>query len=402
MGDMSSLYTAAQLAFRDELREFLARELPADLRERTSRGLPQRREDFVRWQRILCARGWGAPNWPREFGGTGWTLVEQHIFDEECAIAGAPRQLAFNIRMLGPVLMAFGTDAQRARFLPRILTLDDWWCQGYSEPGAGSDLASLKTRAVRTGDAYRVTGQKVWTTFAHHADWMFCLVRTRDGARPQDGISFLLVDMKSPGITVKPIRTIDGEHHLNEVWLDEVAVPAGNLVGEEHQGWRCAKFLLVHERSTLGNLGPAKRELRRLKAIATRQSRRGLPLSDDPAFRARVAKLEIDLMALEVLNLRMLSRLEASADGGTGAEASIVKICGTELLQEITECSLRAAGLQGLPFAREAGCDDVGPDWFGPDHAEPAASLYFNNRKLSIFGGTNQIQRNIIAKTMGL
>lgn len=399
---MSSLYDVAQLAFRDRVRDFLDRDLPADLRRRTLSGLPQRRDDFVGWQRILYARGWGAPNWPREFGGMGWTLIEQHIFDEECAIAGAPRQLAFNIRMLGPVLMAFGTDAQKARFLPRILTLDDWWCQGYSEPGAGSDLASLRTRGVRDGDRYRVTGQKIWTTFAHHANWMFCLVRTRDDGRPQQGISFLLIDMKSPGVTVKPIRTIDGEHHLNEVWLDDVIVPAENLVGEEHKGWACAKYLLVHERSTLGNLGPAKRELRRLKSIATLQVKRGRPLSEDPVSRGHIARLEINLMALEVLNLRMLSRLQSADGGGTGAEASIVKICGTELLQEISEQLLRAAGPQGLPFAREHGSGDVGADWFGPAYAEPVAPLYFNSRKLSIFGGTNQIQKNIVAKTMGL
>ena len=399
---MESLLSAADLAFRGELREFLTCNLPEDLRDRTFSGLPQRRDDFVRWQRILHARGWGAPNWPVAFGGTGWTLIRQHLFEEECAVAGAPRQLAFNIRMLGPLLIAFGTSAQKARFLPRILSLHDWWCQGYSEPGAGSDLASLQTRARRDGDHFVVSGQKTWTTFAHQADWMFCLVRTRESEKPQDGISFLLMDMRSPGITVRPIHTIDGEHHLNEVWLDDVRVPADSLVGDEHKGWACAKFLLVHERITLGNLGQSKRELGRLKSIARLQSRRGAPLAEDRTFRARLGKIEIDLIALELLNLRMLSQLEAAGHDGLGAEASIVKIRGSELLQEITELTLAAVGLQGLPFIRDAMHEDAVLPWIGPDYAEPAAALYFNNRKLSIFGGTNQIQRNIIARTLGL
>jgi len=386
--------TPEYAAFRRDVRDVVRGQLPADIRRKVLLGLRLGKDDFVRWQRILHAQGWGAPNWPREYGGTGWNAVQQAIFDEECALVGAPRQQPFGLKMLGPVLMAFGTPAQRDALLPGIISGDVWWCQGYSEPGAGSDLASLKTRAVRDGDDYVITGQKTWTTLAQYADRMFCLARTDPAAKPQQGISFLLIDLHAPGVTVRPIITLDGEHEVNEVWLDAVRVPVADRVGEENQGWTIAKYLLGHERANIAGVGIAKRELARLQTLAQRRHRDGSTLRDSPLFRTRVAQLEIDLLTLEITQLRLLQR-----DGPPGPESSMLKILGSELQQRIAELLMHAAGPRALPF----GLDET-DGAFDDDTRSDAqlATQYGNWRKLSIYGGSNEIQRNILARALGL
>jgi len=393
-------FTADETAFRQEVRDFLAASLPADISRKVREGLIVEREDYVRWQRILHDKGWGGPAWPAQFGGTGWNAVRQYIFEEECAAAGAPRAIPFGLKMVAPVIMAFGSPAQQQRFLPKILSAEEWWCQGYSEPGSGSDLASVKTRAERIraddGDYYLVNGQKTWTTLGQYADWIFCLVRTDPEAKQQRGISFLLIDMKTPGVTVRPIITMDGAHEVNEVWLENVRVPAANLIGEENAGWTYAKFLLGHERTNIAGIGIAKRELARLKRIATRETRNGKPLLRDPLFAARIAQIEIDLTALEITNLRVLS---AEAERrAPGPEASILKVKGTEIQQAITELLVQAAGPYALPLRREAMAAGYDGEAVGPEYAAPLAANYLNMRKLSIYGGSNEIQKNIIAK----
>lgn len=380
-------------AFRGEVQAFLRTALPQDIRTKVLRGASLEKNDFVRWQRILHAHGWGASNWPKEFGGTGWNAVQQALFDEECAQAGAPRQLPFGLKMLAPVLMQFGSDAQRQTYLPDIASGDIWWCQGYSEPGAGSDLASLKTRAVRDGDDYIVTGQKTWTTLGQYADWIFCLVRTDTTVKPQQGISFLLIDMRTPGVTVRPIVLLDGEREVNEVWFDAVRVPVANRVGAENQGWTIAKYLLGHERSNIAGVGVSKRELARLKTIAARNDANGQRLRADPLFGMRVAQLDIDLLALEITQLRFLQR-----DGPPGPESSMLKVLGSALQQRIAELLMHAVGQHALPFGpdaqADAGADDQGDALL--------AAQYANWRKLSIFGGSNEIQNNILARALGL
>jgi len=375
-------FSPEESAFRAEVRNFVGENLPAHIRDKVMNGVHLNRDDHILWQRTLHQRGWGGPGWPREFGGPGWTPTEQYIFEEECAAAGAPRLISFGLKMIAPVLMAFGTPAQQARFLPKIMAGEEWWCQGYSEPGAGSDLASVKTRAVREGDHYIVNGQKTWTTLGQYADWIFCLVRTDPAAKKQSGISFLLIDMKSPGVTVRPIITLDGAHEVNEVWLEEVRVPAANLIGEENKGWTYAKFLLGHERTNIAGIGIAKRELARLKRIAEAEGRLA-----DALFAARVAQVEIDLMGLEITNLRVLSAERAKK--APGPEASILKIKGTEIQQAIAELMMQAVGPYALPFGQQ----DV-----GPDYAANLGAGYCNLRKLSIFGGSNEIQKNIISQ----
>ena len=393
-------FTPDELAFRDEVRAFLKARLPSDISERIHSGRGLRAEDYTRWQRILFEQGWGAPTWPKEFGGTDWSPVQLHIFEEESAAAGAPRSIPFGLKMVAPVIMAFGTREQQQRFLPRILSGEDWWCQGYSEPGAGSDLASLKTRAERKVDAegehYIVNGQKTWNTLGQYADWIFCLVRTDpDAPKQQQGISFLLIDMKSPGITVRPIITLDGAHEVNEVWFENVRVPVENRVGEENRGWTYAKFLLGHERTNIAGVGASKRELRRLKDIAAKEMNNGRPLLQDPLFAARVAQVEIDLMALEITNLRALSA--ESEKRAPGPEASILKIKGTEIQQAISELMMYAVGPYALPFVRESNDCDV-EHVPGPDYAQGLSSTYCNLRKVTIYGGSNEIQRNIISQ----
>jgi alkylation response protein AidB-like acyl-CoA dehydrogenase len=386
-------FTPAEQGFREEVRAFLAEKLPKELAQRVLAGLHVSRDDIVRWQQILHRQGWGAPTWPKEHGGTGWGPVQQYIFENEATAAGAPLQLSFGLKMIGPVLMRFGNDAQKARFLPRIVSGEDWWSQGYSEPESGSDLASLRTRAERQGDHYVVTGQKTWITQAQYGDWIFCLVRTDPKAKPQAGISLLLVDMRSPGVEVRPIITLDGAHEVNEVFLEEVKVPVENLVGEENKGWTYAKFLLGHERTNIAGVGGSKRELQRLKRIAAQERKRGKPLLEDPYFAARVAQVEIDLMALEITNLRVVSA-EAQRRA-PGPEASLLKIKGTEIQQAIAELIMQAVGPYAVPFVRR-GPDQRCPHG-GPAYAVPVGAAHCNVRKTSIYGGSNEIQKSIIS-----
>jgi alkylation response protein AidB-like acyl-CoA dehydrogenase len=395
---MQLSYSAAEEAFRAEVRAFLAAELPADIR--TRRGLALPKNDMVRWQRILHRRGWGAGTWPERFGGAGWSVVEQYIFEEECALAGAPPQLPFSIRMVAPVLMAFGSPAQQQYFLPKILSGEHWWCQGYSEPGAGSDLASLRTRALRQGDHYLVNGQKTWNTLGQHADWIFCLVRTDSEVRPQQGISFLLIDMRSPGIEVRPIVTLDGAHEINDIFFKDVAVPVGNLVGEENRGWTYAKFLLGHERTNNAAIGMCKRQLLSLKRLAAQTRAGGIPLLAERRFRDRVAAVELEVLALEITNLRVLSAL-ANEGRSPGAEASLLKIKGSEILQRLAELKMHALGHDALPRLGVPDAEaEIAPLLAAhyPQEAVPLTGQYFNQRKTTIYAGSNEIQRNIIAK----
>jgi len=394
---MNLEFTAEELAFRDEVRAFIDANYPAYLRERESRD-QMSREDFLAWHKILGKKGWVAPSWPVEYGGTGWTATQRDIWSEENARAETIPVLPFGVQMVAPVIYTFGSPEQKARFLPGILSGEDWWCQGYSEPGAGSDLANLRTKAERKGDVYVINGMKTWTTLAHYADWGFFLCRTDSDARkPQEGISFILVDMKSPGVTVRPIIMLDGGHEVNEVYLDNVEVPVENLVGQENQGWTYAKFLLAHERSGIAGVARSKRGVEKLKALArTELSDAGAPLIQDEDFTRKIAQLEIDLTALEFTELRTLAREQAGR--GPGPESSILKIKGTEIQQRLTELTLEAAGHYGAPYFRGFPEDGGNEYPIGPDYAHQAAPLYFNMRKTSIYGGSNEIQRNIIAK----
>jgi alkylation response protein AidB-like acyl-CoA dehydrogenase len=397
-------FTDEEQSFREEVRSFLRDKLSPDISGKVLEGYELGREEHLLWQRRLHERGWGGMSWPVEFGGPGWNSVQQYIFEEESALAGGPRLIPFGTKMVAPVIMAFGTAAQQRRFLPKISAGEEWWCQGYSEPGAGSDLASLKTRAVRDGDHYVVDGQKTWNTLGQYADWIFCLVRTDAHAKQQSGITFLLIDMKSSGITVRPILLLDGGHEVNEIWFENVRVPVENRIGEENRGWTYAKFLLGHERTNIAGIGIAKRELARLKRIAASERRQGRPLIEDPLFAAQIAQVEIDLWALEITNLRVLSAERHSA--AAGPEASILKVRGTEIHQSISELMMRAVGPYALPMRREA----MEAGWQfdptreppGPRYASMLAASYLNQRKLSIFGGTNEIQKNIISKMIGL
>jgi len=390
-------YTPEECAFRDEVRTFLREQLPADIAGKVKNGHAVQAADYRRWQGILYEKGWGSPSWPKQFGGTGWDPVQLHIYDEEAAAAGAPRTIPFGLKMVAPVIMAFGNAGQQQKYLPGILSGKDWWCQGYSEPGAGSDLASLKTRAERDGDHYIVNGQKTWNTLGQYADWIFCLVRTDPNApKQQMGISFLLIDMKSPGITVRPIITMDGAHEVNEVWFENVKVPVENRIGEENKGWTYAKFLLGHERTNIAGVGASKRELGRLKRIATSEMKNGKPLIQDPLFAARIAQVEIDLMALEITNLRALSA--ESEKKAPGPEASILKIKGTEIQQTLSELMMYAVGPYAFPFERASREEGDLKSVAGPEYAASLAATYFSMRKTSIYGGSNEIQRNIISQ----
>ncbi|EEX08313.1 acyl-CoA dehydrogenase family protein [Ruegeria lacuscaerulensis ITI-1157] len=387
-------YTDEEKAFRDEVRAFLAEKLPKEISDKIRAGRNIGKEGYQWWHATLNERGWLNFNWPKEFGGAEWNAVQRHIFEEECAAAYAPRIVPFGLSMLGPVLQKFGSKAQQDFFLPRILNGEHWWCQGYSEPGAGSDLASLKTRAVRDGDHYVVNGQKTWTTLAQYANWIFCLVRTDPEAKAQEGISFLLIDMNTPGIEVRPIVLLDGTPEVNEVFFDDVRVPVENLVGEENKGWTYAKYLLTHERTNIAGVGFSQAGLDMVKRIARIETANGRPLIENPHFAARLARVEIDLMAMATTNMRIIS--QAAAGQAPGVESSMLKVKGTIIRQEINDLARRAVGPYAMPFASEAVEGDNDP--IGPDYAAPVAAQYFNNRKLSIFGGSNEIQRGIIAK----
>lgn len=391
---MNLEFSPEQKAFRDEVRAFLSDELPADLSHKVRGNRPLEKADIERWHAILHRRGWLAVTWPQEFGGPGWGPVERHIFEEECCLASAPRIVPFGIHMLGAVLIKFGSPAQQAEYLPKILDGTDWWCQGYSEPGAGSDLASLKTKAARDGDHYVINGQKTWTTLGQHANRIFCLVRTSSEGKPQQGISFLLVDLDTPGIEIRPIRLIEGGHEVNEVFFTDVRVPVANLVGEEDKGWTLAKYLLTHERTNIAGVGFSVQAYEALKQLAGTLKRNGKPLIHNTLFAARLAEIEIELEAMKITNLRMLA--DAAKNGAPGPESSMLKIKGTVIRQALNDLARRALGPAAAPFPSEE--FDGNLALVPPDHARDTAS-YFNNRKISIFGGSNEIQRNILTKT---
>ncbi|MFN7725868.1 MAG: acyl-CoA dehydrogenase family protein [Rubrivivax sp.] len=386
-------FTAEEQNFRSDIRQWVATHLPADLSHKVHNALRLSRDDLQRWAKILGKQGWLGWGWPKEFGGPGWNAIQKHLFEEECALAGAPRVVPFGPVMVAPVIMAFGNRAQQERFLPGIASGEVWWSQGYSEPGSGSDLASLKCKAERQGDQYLVNGQKTWTTLGQYGEWIFCLVRTSNEGKPQTGISFLLIDMKSPGISVRPIITLDGEHEVNEVWFDNVEVPAENLIGEENKGWTYAKHLLAHERTNIADVNRAKRELERLKRIARAEG-----LMDDHRFRDQIALLEVDIVALEMLVLRVLS---AEKSGKQSLDiAGLLKIRGSEIQQRYTELMMLAGGPYSVPFISEAMEAGWQGDHVGAAHCAPLAATYFNYRKTTIYGGSNEVQRNIVAQTV--
>jgi alkylation response protein AidB-like acyl-CoA dehydrogenase len=386
-------FTPEEQAFREMVRGWVRENLPPALAHKTFNALRLSKADLQQWARILGKKGWHGWAWPTAFGGPGWNAIERHLFEEECALAGAPRVVPFGPVMVAPVIMAFGTPAQQQRFLPGIMNGEVWWSQGYSEPGSGSDLASLKTRAERHGDHYLVNGQKTWTTLAQHGDWIFCLVRTSTEGKPQTGISFLLIDMKSPGVTVRPIVLLDGEAEVNEVFFDNVKVPADQLIGEENKGWNYAKYLLAHERTNIADVNRAKRELERLKRIARAEG-----LWDDTRFRDQIALLEVDIVALEMMVLRVLS---AESSGKQSLDvAGLLKIRGSEIQQRYTELMMLAGGPMTQAYVHDAMEAGWQGEFVGAAYHAPLTGTYFNYRKTTIYGGSNEVQRNIVAQTV--
>ncbi|UVW34092.1 acyl-CoA dehydrogenase family protein [SAR92 clade bacterium H455] len=387
-------FSAEDLAFRDEVRDFFATEFDAETAQQLS-GVQtvDYKPAIVRWQKKLNAKGWIAPGWPKEYGGTGWSATQKFIYETERGAAGIPDVVPFGLKMVAPVIFTFGTEEQKARFLPRILSSDDWWCQGYSEPGAGSDLAALTTSAEYAGDNYLVNGAKIWTTFAQYADWIFCLVRTTKDMRKQQGISFLLIDMKTPGITVKPIVTIDGKHSLNEVHFENVLVPRDNLIGEQDKGWTYAKALLAHERTGMAEVADSKRMLRTLKQRAAEEVNGGEAMINDPVFQLRLSDIEMELMALEYTELRVFASM--AGGGMPGPESSLLKIKGTEISQAIHELQLQLAGSYGGALQGDMSAEELGHDYAGE-----ARGKYMYGRAATIYGGSNEVQRNVIAKAV--
>ena len=377
---------------RERVRAFMQTKVPAEYITRTRDGLGLSKQEQEHWHSLLDSEGWLVNHWPQEWGGPGWSPLERYVFDYETAVGNAPRILPFGVSMLGPVILKFGSQSQKEHWLPRIRSGADWWCQGYSEPGAGSDLASLKTTAVRDGDHYLVNGQKTWTTLGQHANMMFCLVRTDREAKPQQGISFLLIAMNTPGIDVRPLYLLNGEHEVNEVFLQDVRVPIQNLVGEENKGWDCAKYLLTYERTGIAGVGICIALFNKLRSVAAKVQRNGKPLLEDGLFRQKLAKVWMDVSNLKETNLRIL--MKVARDGAPGAESSVLKILGTEIRQELFSLLRQAAGSRALTLytTETAGFDDCPPELI------TASENYFNHRKLSIFGGSNEIQKNILSK----
>jgi alkylation response protein AidB-like acyl-CoA dehydrogenase len=386
-------FSPEDLAFRDEVRAFFAEAFDDELKASLVGDPHGFREGIITWQKRLYERGWIAPGWPVEFGGTGWTPTQKFIFDSERSLAGVPDVVPFGLKMVGPVIYTFGNDEQKERFLPPILKSDDWWCQGYSEPGAGSDLAALKTRADSDGDDYIVNGAKIWTTYAQHADWIFCLVRTSSEGKRQEGITFLLIDMKSEGVKVNPIITIDGHHSLNEVEFNNVRVPKANRIGEENKGWTYAKALLMHERTTIAGVANSKKALAEVRRFAEAESNGGRRLMDDPLFQKRFADIELELMALEFTDLRVLASV--ASGGAPGAESSLLKIKGTEIQQAIQELRMEVAG-----YYQGALPSDLSNEELGHDFGVEARRAYMYGRATTIYGGSNEVQKNIIAKAV--
>ena len=396
---MNSAFTPEELTFRTEVQQFLQEKLPEDIRRKVLLGMHLEKDDFVRWQKILHARGWAAANWPVEYGGTGWSATEKNIFDTECALAGAPEVSPFGVKMVAPVIFTFGSEEQKQRFLPDILASNVWWCQGYSEPNAGSDLASLKTTAVRDGDHYVVNGTKTWTTLAHFADWIFCLVRTGGPEeKNQTAISFLLIDMNTPGITLSPILTVDGYREVNEVHFDNVRVPVDNRIGEEGKGWTYAKVLLTHERTNIARVAQSRCQLERARQLAAETPDGDGSLLDNPAFAMKLADIDIELLALEYTELRTLDAIRTGQ--APGPESSILKIKGTEVAQAIDEVQAEIAAHSGMPYVPWQLEEDFEGRKIGSDTAVNSWLRYFNNRKTSIYGGSNEIQKNIICKAV--
>jgi pimeloyl-CoA dehydrogenase large subunit len=391
-------FTDEERAFREEARGFFRTEVPESVRHKARDGEHLTKDEIVSTQRILNARGWATVNWPVEWGGQPWSPVQVYLYQDEMQQAHVPPPIGFNVTMVGPVIAQFGNEEQKRRFLPRAANADDFWCQGFSEPGSGSDLASLRTRAERKGDKYIVNGQKIWTTLAQYADWIFCLVRTDPAAKKQEGISFLLIDMKTPGITVRPIITIDGGREVNEVFLDNVEVPAENLVGQENKGWDYAKFLLGNERTGIARVGASKAKVARIKELAALEHVGDRPLIEDPRFREKLAAVEIELKALEMTQLRVVADERKREKGKPNPASSILKLKGSVIQQQLTELLMDVVGPYVMPFQRES--DGRNEPVIGPDYATEAAPTYFNYRKVSIYGGSNEIQRNIVAKAI--
>lgn len=374
---------------RADIREFVRTVMPADILRKSSQHLMLDKSEYVRWMRALQSRGWAVAHWPREYGGLGWSTLERFVLEDELGRAGCPWLIPFGVKYVGPVIYTFGNERQKQRFLPPIVAADEWWAQGYSEPGAGSDLAALRTSAVRDGDHYVVNGQKAWTTYAQWADWMFCLVRTSRDERPQHGISFLLIDMRSPGVSVKPVRSMDMCHHVNEVWLENVRVPVENLVGEEGGGWKLAKFLLVNERTYGSGLGESRAAIARLRALVAGRN--------ESALERRIVELELRLLALECVSYQALSDMEHGAE--TGAEASLLKIRASEMYQDILEATVDALGYAGIAYDTDT-LHGEGPPPLGPEDAGGILRYHLYNRAATIYGGSTEIQRNIIAKSV--
>jgi len=395
---MDLSFTAEENAFRDRMREFFTTEIPQSIRDQVQRGEHVSQEQMITAQRILNAHGLAVPHWPVAWGGHDWTPVQLYIYQDEMQQACVPPPLGFNTNMVGPVIAQFGSEAQKQQFLAPTANLDIWWCQGFSEPGAGSDLASLRTTAIRDGDHYVVNGQKTWTTLAQYADWIFCLVRTDTKVKKQEGISFLLIDMKTPGVSVRPIQTIDGGVEVNEVWFDEVRVPVENLVGEENKGWDYAKFLLGNERTGIARVGVSKARIRRIKQLAALERVGDRAMIDEPHFRERVAAVEIELKALEMTQLRVVADERKQERGKPNPASSILKLKGSEIQQATTELLMDVVGPYILPYDDHEPGSNEPP--VGPDYAAEAAPTYFNWRKISIYGGSNEIQRNIVAKAI--